>query len=47
MKGCNPFIYDGYVDRTEDLFGAEVTLYSEQVAPSNILLPFIPERSVS
>ncbi len=47
MRGCGPFIHDDPMDRPEEIFGAEVTLYSEQVAPSYILLPFIPESSAS
>jgi hypothetical protein len=44
MKGCGPFIHDEPSDRPEDIFGAEVTLYSDPVAPSYILLPFIPSK---
>ena len=43
MKGCGPFLHDDPTDRPEEIFGAEVTIYSDSVTPSYILLPFIPK----
>jgi len=44
MKGCGPFIHDDPIDRPPVIFGAEVTIYSDQDTPSYVLLPFIPKR---
>ena len=44
MRGCGPFVHDDPIDRPLEIFGAEVTLYSDKVTPSYILLPFIPKK---
>jgi predicted acyl esterase len=43
MKGCGPFVHDDPMDRPQNVFGEEVTLYSDPKNPSYILLPFIPK----
>jgi predicted acyl esterase len=44
MRGCGPFLHDDIRDRTPEIFGNKVTIYTGNQWPSYVLLPIIPKK---